>query len=74
MSYNQQQKSEGEYRDLVICNGCSWTASLLRGSSGFKICPVCGKSNLDVIPVSDNESYTVHIKDKRGIEIEFNGK
>jgi hypothetical protein len=46
-------------------------ASLLRGSSGFKTCPVCGKINLHTIPVSDYESYIVHIKEDRGIEIEF---
>jgi hypothetical protein len=44
----------------------------IRGSSGFKTCPVCGKINLDTIPVSDYESYFVHIKEDRGIEIEFN--
>ena len=71
MSHNQQQESEDKYKDLVICNDCLWTASLLRGSSGFEICPVCGKSNLEIIPVGDNESYIVHIKEKRGIEIEF---
>jgi 4-hydroxy-3-methylbut-2-en-1-yl diphosphate synthase IspG/GcpE len=60
-----------EYRDLVICNNCLWMASLLRGSSGFKTCPVCGRSNLDIIPVADFESYIVHIKENRGIEIEF---
>jgi hypothetical protein len=45
--------------------------SLLRGSSGFEICPVCGKRNLDIIPVGDHERHIVQIKDKRGIEIEF---
>ncbi len=60
-----------EYRDLVICNNCLWMASLLRGSSGFKTCPVCGRSNLDIIPVADFESYIVQIKENRGIEIEF---
>jgi hypothetical protein len=65
-----RQESD-EYRDLVICNDCSWMASLLRGSSGFEICPICGKRNLDIIPVNDHESYIVQIKKKRGIEIEF---
>ena len=60
-----------EYGDLVICNDCLWMASLLRGSSGFKACPVCGKISLDTIPVSDYEIYIVHIKEDRGIEIEF---
>jgi hypothetical protein len=50
-----RQESD-EYRGLVICNDCLWMASLLRGSSVFKTCPICGKSNLDTIPVSDYES------------------
>jgi hypothetical protein len=65
-----RQESD-EYRDLVICNDCSWMVSLLRGSSAFEICPICEKRNLDIIPVGDHEGYIVHIKEKRGIEKEF---
>jgi hypothetical protein len=60
-----------EYRDLVICNNCLWTASLLEGSAGFKICPICINENLEVIPVEDYESYKMTIDSKRGIEIDF---
>jgi hypothetical protein len=71
VQYYMSKQESDEYRDLVICNYCSWMASLLRGSSGFEICPTCGRRNLDIIPVGDHERYIVHIKDKRGIEIEF---
>jgi Zn finger protein HypA/HybF involved in hydrogenase expression len=60
-----------EYRDLVICNNCLWAASLLKRSTGFKICPICRSENLEVIPVEDYESYKMNIDSKRGIEIHF---
>jgi hypothetical protein len=59
-----------ENRDLVICNGCLWAASLLRGSHGYSLCPVCGNSALDTITVNDYEAYTLDIKNKI-VEIEF---
>jgi peptide subunit release factor 1 (eRF1) len=62
-----------EYRDLVICNNCLWAASLLKDSASvnFQLCPTCGKSDLEIIPVADYESYKMSIDNKRGIEIEF---
>lgn len=60
-----------EYRNLVICNNCLWAVSLLKGSNGFKICPICRNENLEVVPVEDHESYTMNIDSKRGIEIDF---
>lgn len=59
-----------EYRDLVICNSCFWAASLLRGSHGFVACHSCGNNNLDVIPVSDSEAYTMNVRNKN-VELEF---
>ncbi|TLY10417.1 MAG: hypothetical protein E6K85_03415 [Thaumarchaeota archaeon] len=59
-----------EYRDLVICNNCLWAASLLKGSRGFMVCPVCGNMSLDVIPVNDYEAYTMKIRNK-SVELEF---
>lgn len=62
-----------EYRDLVICNDCLWAASLLKDSTSvnFQLCPMCGRKNLEIIPVDDYESYKMRIGKKRGIEIEF---
>ena len=59
-----------EYRDLVICNGCLWAISLLRGSHGYDVCPSCGNRNLDVIPVNDYERYTMNVRNKN-VELEF---
>ena len=62
-----------EYRDLVVCNNCLWAASLLKDSASvnFQFCPMCGKEDLEIIPVGDYESYKMSIGKKRGIEIEF---
>ena len=60
-----------EHRDLVICDICHWSASLLRGSKGFTKCPRCGKETVEGIPVNDHETYTLRMKVK-GIEVEFN--
>jgi peptide subunit release factor 1 (eRF1) len=57
----------------VICNNCFWAASLLKDSYGpnFQVCPICGKRELEVIPVSDYEYYKMNIDNRRGIDIEF---
>ena len=59
-----------EYRDLVICNSCQWTASLLKGSPGYRACPTCGNEILDTIPVNDHEADTISVKNNN-VEIEF---
>ncbi|HEY6669148.1 MAG TPA: hypothetical protein VI033_08350 [Candidatus Nitrosopolaris sp.] len=43
----------------------------MKGSTGFKLCPICRNENLEVIPVEDYESYKIHIDSKRGVEIDF---
>jgi hypothetical protein len=40
-------------------------------SVNFHICPICGKGELEIIPVGDYESYKMSVDKKRGIEIEF---
>ena len=39
-----------EYRDLVICNNCQWSASLLMDSHIFFKCPKCMGDNIEIIP------------------------
>ena len=60
-----------EYRDLVICNSCQWSASLLMDSYTFSKCPKCMADNIEVIPVEDYEKYILHIPEDRGIDVEF---
>jgi hypothetical protein len=60
-----------EYRDLVICNSCQWSASLLMDSYSFSRCPRCAADNIEIIPVEDYEKYNFSINKIRGIEVEF---
>ena len=60
-----------EYRDLVICNNCRWSASLLTDSYTFSKCPKCMTDRIDVIPVEDYEKYSLNINKTRGIDVEF---
>jgi peptide subunit release factor 1 (eRF1) len=60
-----------EYHDLVICNNCQWSASLLIDSYTFDKCPNCMTDNIEVIQVSDYESYILNIHKDKGIDVEF---
>lgn len=60
-----------ENRDMVMCANCRWSASLLRGSTGFSRCPVCFTNTIEIIPVNDDESYNLILWGNKGFEIEF---
>jgi Zn finger protein HypA/HybF involved in hydrogenase expression len=60
-----------KYRDLVICNSCQWSASLLMDSHTFSKCPRCMADNIEVIPVEDYKKYNISVNKIRGIEVEF---
>jgi hypothetical protein len=58
-------------RHFVICNSCFWCASLYSDSRTIK-CPVCNSySNLDSIPISENESFKFNYHSRTGIILEF---
>jgi hypothetical protein len=71
LSHNikMELSNEEDYRDLVICNRCLWSASLLRGPK-YTVCPNCGNDRIEIVPVGDRESYNVRIANK-GVEIDF---
>ena len=68
------KNSGPENRDLVICNKCLWSISLLKGSQGFDRCPVCKDNDLEVMPVQDYEAYKLGLSRERGLSIEFKGE
>jgi uncharacterized CHY-type Zn-finger protein len=57
-------------RHFVICNSCFWYASLDSYSRTVK-CPVCNNSNLELIPLSKNESFNFNYHSRTGIVLEF---
>ena len=68
------QEKGNENRDLVICNKCLWSLSLLKGAKISDRCPACSTTGLEVIPVEDYEAYELEIGRKRGLSIEFSGE
>ena len=68
------QVKGNEDSDLVICNKCLWSLSLLKGAQISDRCPVCNTQGLEVIPVNDYEAYALEIGRKRGLSIEFSGE
>lgn len=66
-------KKGAENRDLVICNKCLWSASLLKGSKALHRCPLCNGLKLESIPVEDYENYKLSKSQKRGLSVEFAG-
>ena len=58
-------------RHFVICNSCFWCASLYSDSRTVK-CPLCNSySNLESIPISENESFKFDYHSRTGIILEF---
>jgi hypothetical protein len=61
----------GSKRHFVICNSCFWCASLYSDSRTVK-CPLCNSySNLELIPLSKNESFKFDYHSRTGIVLEF---
>jgi hypothetical protein len=61
---------------FVICNSCFWCASYfsidnLNSSSQVLRCHLCNSHNIELIPISSNESFRINYNLTRGMEIEF---
>jgi hypothetical protein len=65
---------------FVICNSCYWCASYfgiddlesLSGSSSYVLnCPICNLHNTELMPISNDESFTIEYSLTRGMELEF---
>ena len=59
-------------RHFVICNSCFWCASLYSDLRRIIKCPLCNSyTNLESIPISENESFKFNHDSGKGIELEF---
>jgi hypothetical protein len=59
-------------RHFVICNSCFWCASLYSDLRRIIKCPLCNSyTNLESIPISENESFKFNYDSGKGIELEF---
>ena len=76
---NSNNNTINEGVNFLICNACSWCASIY--SSAYSItnnisiarCPLCYDSGLELIPISKDESFRINYTPKAGIVLEFLG-
>jgi len=49
-----------------------WAALLMSDAMGIQTCPIYKRKDaLEVVPVDDHESYSMHLLEKGGVENEF---
>jgi hypothetical protein len=59
---------------FVLCDNCHWAATFIDKSRLNLIengCIVCDESLLSSFPILDNESFTIDISERRGVELIF---
>ena len=62
----------GAKRHFVISNSCFWCASLYSDLRRIIKCPLCNSyTNLESIPISENESFKFNHDSETGIMLEF---
>jgi hypothetical protein len=44
-------------KNFLMCGSCFWCASCLTGDRTMQQCPSCGNTEMQLMPVSDYESY-----------------
>jgi hypothetical protein len=59
---------------FVICNSCCWCATYFGidvSLSSPLVCHGCGLHNIELMPISTDESFRIKYSPKRGMELEF---
>ena len=44
-------------KNFLICGSCFWCVSCLNRKRNYRICPSCGNNQMQLMPISDYESY-----------------
>ena len=74
---NSNNNTINEGVNFLICNACSWCASIYSSAysntNNISIarCPLCYDSGLELIPISKDESFRISYTPKAGIVLEF---
>ena len=72
-------------RQFALCESCFWSATSLYNpikekqnseittstDNLTKVCPMCNKDSVVLIPLQENEAYQMSLGDKRGLEMQF---
>jgi len=46
-----------EKKNFLVCGSCFWCVSCLTGSRTIVICPSCGNNEMQLMAISNYESY-----------------
>jgi len=58
--------------NFLICESCFWCASYFNNYSMVVTkCPICGNKNIESMPISHDEVYTLNNDPKRGVIFGF---
>jgi hypothetical protein len=73
-SANNETSRRAKEAVFVLCDNCHWAATFIDKSRLNLIengCIVCEESLLSSFPILDNESFTIDISERRGVELIF---
>jgi hypothetical protein len=73
-STNNETSRRAKEAIFVLCDNCHWAATFIDKSRLNLIeneCIVCEESLLSSFPILDNESFTIDISERRGVELIF---
>ena len=58
-------------RYFILCESCFWSASIIKLMAPKVSCPLCANDNVYMIPLAINESYSLNLSPKTGLDISF---
>lgn len=73
-STNNETSRRAKEAIFVLCDNCHWAATFIDKARLNLIengCIVCEESLLSSFPILDNESFTIDISERRGVELIF---
>jgi hypothetical protein len=73
-SANTEKDRRAKEAIFVLCDNCHWAATFIDKSRLGVIengCIACKESLVSSFPILDNESFTIDITERRGVELNF---
>ena len=71
---NNESNRRAKEAIFVLCDNCHWAATFIDKSRLGLIengCIICDESLVSSFPILDNESFTIEITERRGVELNF---
>ena len=76
-STNNETNRRAKEAIFVLCDNCYWAATFIDKSRLDAIengCILCEESLVSSFPILDNESFTLEITERRGVEMNFGAR